>query len=54
LVVDFEVTFVFVFDSETEALGITAPVWSRTVPLTVAVLACGQAASASRIRKSAR
>jgi hypothetical protein len=34
---------VALFDSVTDALGITAPVWSRTVPLTVPVLAWGQA-----------
>jgi len=41
LVVVFEATLVFLLVSVTEALGITAPVWSRTVPLTVAVLAWG-------------
>src|SRR5436305_14463132 len=35
----------------TEARGIAAPDWSRTVPLTLPVLACGQAGSAIRVRR---
>jgi hypothetical protein len=42
-----DVMFVFVFLSVTEASGTTAPVASRTVPLTVPVLACGHARGAA-------
>jgi hypothetical protein len=41
--VAFEAIFVFLLVSVTDASGMIAPVWSLVVPLTVAVLACGQA-----------
>jgi hypothetical protein len=42
----FDEMLVFLFVSVTEASGTTAPVWSVVVPLTVAVLAWGQALGA--------
>jgi hypothetical protein len=47
------VTFVTVFVSVISALGMTAPLWSRTVPLTDPVLACGHALNAKNSAKIA-
>ena len=44
-----KVTPIAVFVSVTGAFGITAPDWSRTVPLTAAVLACGQAGVTNKL-----
>jgi hypothetical protein len=50
----FDVTLVALFVRVTAADGITADDWSRTVPLTLAVLAWGHAGAASKAARQAQ